>query len=277
MKALCVFLLVTLVVFASAAHQKPVKHVPAIVRSGKLKTRHTVMTQIQGPIGGKVRGATECDICINFMDQFLNALLNLILNGGIVGGCSALCAAIPGANSLEQAVCNLLCDGVGIDEFINLIDWADLDPVWMCEEIYACKSTTCTSNCATILSSEVNPTNTQAGNTVNYTVSFSVNSPDVGVSSIAVYIVNMKPDKDGNYFDDLELDLMLEPTVGHYIATIPIQTYTSDGMGDNFPFPSGVYNATLYFCEGLCGSEHKGSGEVLAQKVGPNFTLRGGN
>lgn len=270
--------LVALVLVASALPAAQQPHKTVTLRPRKVKGKivpHIVHNAVvQGPPRNlkKLKGATECEVCINFMDQFLNTLLNVILNGGVVGGCSGLCAAI-GGSGVEQAVCNLLCDGVGIDAFINLIEWADLDPVWMCEEIDACKKTTCKSNCASISSSSVYPLSTQAGNTVNYTIDFSVNSPDVGVSSIAVHIVDTNPKADG--FDDLELDLLLEPQVGRYTAVIPIQTLIQYSDGSTQPFPNGLYNATVMFCEGLCGSNHTGSGEILAQKVSQNFTLRG--
>lgn len=54
------------------------------------------------------------------MDQTIQTLLNIILNAGVVGSCSALCGMLP--NQIEATVCNLLCDYVGIKEFIHIIE-----------------------------------------------------------------------------------------------------------------------------------------------------------
>ncbi len=37
-----------------------------------------------------------------------------------------------------QTICELLCTYVGIEEFINLINSTDPDPIWVCQEMDAC-------------------------------------------------------------------------------------------------------------------------------------------
>jgi len=219
----------------------------------------------------QLRSAEECRLCASFMDDFLNALLNAILQGGVLGSCSALCGMING-NEIEEAVCNLLCDYVGLDAFIAAINYADLDPVWMCEEIYFCAKTTCTSRCASIGSTIAEPLNLPAGNQITFTTQFTIGQ-GVGVSSIGLVLTNLHPDSNGNYFQDLEVGILWEPTPGGYRVQFPVTTSDSDGMGDTFPWPTGPYNTTVIFCEGMCGSDHTGSGEILAQAAGPNFTL----
>ena len=141
------------------------------------------------------------------MDQFLDLLLNEILNGGVIAGCAELCTAVTKGNAIAKAVCNLLCDYVGIEVFVDLIKKADLDPVWMCEEIHFCKKTTCKQNCATVASVNDDPNVTRAGSYVNFTIMFSV-ADGVGASSIAIRITGTTPDKKGHYFKDLELGFM---------------------------------------------------------------------
>ena len=220
-----------------------------------------------------LRSAEECALCANFMDNFLNSLLNAILQGGVLNSCSVLCGMING-NQIEEAVCNLLCDYVGVEAFIAAINYADLDPIWMCEEITFCKKTTCKNNCATILESTAVPLRLPAGNQINFTITFSV-ADGVGVSSIGVVLTNTQPDSSGNYFQDLEVGILYEPTPSTYRVTFPVTTADSDGMGDTFPWPSGSWNTSVIFCEGMCGSDHSGSGEILAQAAGPNWTLTG--
>eukprot|EP01013_Petalomonas_cantuscygni_P037096 TRINITY_DN67864_c0_g1_i1.p2 TRINITY_DN67864_c0_g1~~TRINITY_DN67864_c0_g1_i1.p2 ORF type:complete len:290 (+),score=76.48 TRINITY_DN67864_c0_g1_i1:29-871(+) len=222
----------------------------------------------------KVGGGTECSLCVQFMDQFLNQLLNIILNGGVVGGCSSLCAKLSGS-SVEQGVCNLLCDAVGVDAFIKAIQWADLDPVWLCEEIDLCKSTTCTANCTAIRSISVIPSAAPAGSTFNWTVAFSVLSKDVGVSTVGVTILSKNADSKGNHYSDSVIGFIPEPTVGSFgiILSEPTQTAGSNGNPGE-KFPTGEYDSKAEYCEGMCGSSHKGSGEILSSKVGPTINLQ---
>ena len=48
----------------------------------------------------------------------------LLADAGVVGGCGELCQLLDEKvnNKVLDAVCNLLCDYVGIKEFIDLIE-----------------------------------------------------------------------------------------------------------------------------------------------------------
>merc|ERR1712232_641233 len=153
---------------------------------------------------------------------------------------------------------------------------ADLDPIWMCEEITLCKKTTCTKDCVTIRSVSANPTSVAAGGTFNWTITFTVNSPDVGVSTVALGIRSKTPDSKGKYFTDSVVGFIPQPTTGAFGIVLPEKTETPDPMGGpGFPFPAGAYTSSATYCEGQCGSDHKGSGEVLGQRAGPNVTITG--
>ncbi|CAF1523158.1 unnamed protein product, partial [Adineta steineri] len=41
-------------------------------------------------------------------------------------------------SQLLGTICDLACDVFGIEEFINLIEKADLDPIWYCEMAKMC-------------------------------------------------------------------------------------------------------------------------------------------
>lgn len=83
-----------------------------------------------------------CPTCINVADQSINILLNLILDSGIIGTCGTLCQALAEktGSQLIGTICDLVCDGVGIDEFIHLLERADIDPIWYCEMAKMCPS-----------------------------------------------------------------------------------------------------------------------------------------
>jgi hypothetical protein len=80
-------------------------------------------------------GLDLCPTCINVAEESINILLNLILDTGIIGSCQTLCQALAQKTGKEiiGVICNLACDVVGIEEFIKLIERADLDPIYYCE------------------------------------------------------------------------------------------------------------------------------------------------
>lgn len=85
-------------------------------------------------------GLDFCKTCVEFSEQALNELLNAVLNLGIVGECSKLCTYVTDKTGSQVVgiVCNLLCDYVGINEFVKIIENADLDPIYYCELLKAC-------------------------------------------------------------------------------------------------------------------------------------------
>lgn len=87
-------------------------------------------------------GLDVCPTCINVAEQSINILLNLILDSGIIGTCGTLCQALADKTGSQVlgTVCDLVCDVLGIDEFIKLLDKADLDPIWYCEIAKLCPS-----------------------------------------------------------------------------------------------------------------------------------------
>lgn len=87
-------------------------------------------------------GLDLCPTCINVADQSINILLNLILDSGIIGTCGTLCSALAQKTGSQVigTICDLACDALGIDEFIKLLDNADIDPIWYCEIARLCPS-----------------------------------------------------------------------------------------------------------------------------------------
>jgi hypothetical protein len=62
----------------------------------------------------------------------------------ILATCGELCAFVANKTGSKLAgdICDLACDGIGIDEFIRLIITMDLDPIWYCEMADLCPSKT---------------------------------------------------------------------------------------------------------------------------------------
>lgn len=51
-----------------------------------------------------------------------------IANSGIVGGCHDICSGLPAA--AERTICEAGCLAVGIDELVQVLEKADIDPIW---------------------------------------------------------------------------------------------------------------------------------------------------
>lgn len=86
-------------------------------------------------------GLDLCPTCLNVADESINILLNLILDTGIIGSCQTLCTALAQKTSeIVGVICTIVCDGVGIDEFIKMLENADIDPIYYCELAKFCPS-----------------------------------------------------------------------------------------------------------------------------------------
>jgi hypothetical protein len=86
-------------------------------------------------------GFDTCKVCIEFASEALDELLNAVLNIGVVGECSSLCSYVEQKlnNKIVGVICNILCDFVGVEEFVKIIDKADLDPIYYCELLKSCQ------------------------------------------------------------------------------------------------------------------------------------------
>lgn len=83
-----------------------------------------------------------CQDCIKEAVDAINVLLNLILDEGIIGSCGDLCNALVNktGSKYEGIVCLLVCNAIGIDELIKLLEQSDLDPIWYCQIAKLCPS-----------------------------------------------------------------------------------------------------------------------------------------
>ena len=114
-----------------------------IVIAGTACTANTESNKIQRIKPGFTRPsviADPCEKCLDVAEQSIDVLLNLILDFGVVGSCQTLCAALANRTGQEALgiVCNIVCDSVGLIEFINLIGNADIDPIYYCELAKLC-------------------------------------------------------------------------------------------------------------------------------------------
>eukprot|EP01130_Rhizamoeba_saxonica_P002328 TRINITY_DN12154_c0_g1_i1.p1 TRINITY_DN12154_c0_g1~~TRINITY_DN12154_c0_g1_i1.p1 ORF type:complete len:235 (+),score=62.95 TRINITY_DN12154_c0_g1_i1:51-755(+) len=190
-----------------------------------------------------VGGATECKLCISFVSQSISDLLQIIVNGGILGTCGALCSQLP--NSLEQTVCNLMCDYVGIEGFIKLLDEVDPDPIYICEEITVCPIND--KAAGNVSSVAVNPESGHQGATFDILVMYEV-IKTIGTGQLVIDIT--PPQGSGEPFGAAELLIQAAP--GRYGVKLELEAKPSQQQ----PFSPGTYNIQVGLCEGTCGSKH---------------------
>jgi len=193
-----------------------------------------------------------CPTCVTFMGEAISDILNEILNEGVLGSCAALCVLIP-LGPVEIAVCNILCDIIGIEAFIKLVNITDPDPVWFCMELDVCPISDNAS--ASILSLTVTPASGPQGTTFTITTIYRVNST---IATGEIEFIIIPPD--AIPFGTGGLIVMQTPAM--YKAELQFQANPSE----NEPFNPGTYQAAVGLCEGACGSIHSHS-YTLAEQV----------
>ncbi len=115
-------------------------------------------------------------------------------------------------------VCNLLCDIGGVDEFIKVIDKADLDPIYYCELLKTCKIVD--NGDAKITSFKVLPSSGPQGTFVADLQYVSKNGTGTGEISIDIDTVDQIPLGDsflnlpqpaGNYGSKISIKAQEDP------------------------------------------------------------------
>jgi len=197
-----------------------------------------------------------CPTCVTFMDNAIEELVEIIANGGVIGSCGALCSLLP--NELEATICDLLCDYVGIEEFIKLLDDVDPDPIWICEELNVCPIND--NAAANITYAGVQPQRGHKGEKFLFTLNYDIINP-IGTGELDILIIppDAEPFGDGN--------LLVNVPAGSYSAQFELQAKPNEQE----PFDAGNYTTVFQICEGSCGSTHSHSFTLATALV--NFTL----
>ncbi|CAF0876125.1 unnamed protein product [Adineta ricciae] len=194
-----------------------------------------------------------CPTCINVADQSINILLNLILDTGIIGTCGTLCTALAQktGSQLIGTICDLVCDVVGIEEFIKLIEKADLDPIWYCEIAKMCPIND--NGDAKLTKFAILPATGRQGTTFSIDFTFvSLNGTGTGELVVEIHTPDHIP---------LGAGFLLEAQKpGTYNERISVKA-EPDPQCDPTQEPCeqwgpGAYNVTVFICNGECGSHH---------------------
>ncbi|KAK3774916.1 hypothetical protein RRG08_007273 [Elysia crispata] len=214
--------------------------------------------------------ADLCPLCIQFTGQAINQLLNIILNMGVVGTCGQLCQLLAEktGSQLLGAACTILCDIEGVQEFVKLIQEADLDPIYLCELLKTCP--VFDGGDATITKISVTPQSGPQGEREIMFTYASKNGTGTGEIIVGVDTVDGIP---------VESGFLQEPlAAGNYNKTLTLKA-EPDPDCDPTQQPCemwypGNYTVIIDICNGECGSKHPHS-KVYDRKTA-NFTIVNG-
>jgi len=188
--------------------------------------------------------------CVSLFSNALNELLQIVLNGGVLGSCGALCQQLP--QQLEQVACDLICDYVGITEFINLIEYEDPDPIYLCQVVDLCPVVS--GGAVNITQAIVRPPSGPQGTNFTITLQYTISSP-TGPGLIAVTVIPPGADFPfgGEQFEEGQ-------PKGNYEVEWGVPTNPSE----NESFSPGVYQVQMAVCAGDCTTSHPYGG-IYAQ------------
>eukprot|EP01114_Cavostelium_apophysatum_P013930 TRINITY_DN347_c0_g1_i1.p1 TRINITY_DN347_c0_g1~~TRINITY_DN347_c0_g1_i1.p1 ORF type:complete len:256 (-),score=44.20 TRINITY_DN347_c0_g1_i1:101-868(-) len=213
------------------------------VKVSKVGAESKIRTLNDLPAGKAIRAPQldMCPFCVDFMNEAIDELLNAILNGGVVGGCEGLCAMVP--NTILSMGCNLVCDYVGIDAFMEAINVTDPDPIYICQELDLCPIVN--GGAVTINTASATPPKGPQGTTFDFQFVYTVTSPTgPGLVQVDVIPPDAFPFGEGEFEEG-------QPT-GKYAVQFSLQAQPSEQE----PFDAGEYYVQFAVCAGDCTTVH---------------------
>lgn len=212
---------------------------------------------------GSEVGLDKCKLCVQFAQQATSNLLNIILNVGVVGGCSDLCGALArktGHNYIG-VVCDVLCDIVGTEAFVDIVRKADLNYIYLCELIPVCPVND--HGDARITSFSVTPSSGPQGIFHINFVYNSRNGTGTGVISLRIDTAEGLPIVD---------DFLHEAApAGTYTGSFILKAVPDPNVDPLQRWLPGVYTVKIAICNGECGSKDPHS--ALYDEAQTNFTI----
>jgi len=220
-----------------------------------------------------------CSPCVQLGGEGLNTLINAILNVGVLGGCQKLCGHLKTKG--EQTACNLVCGAVGIKAFIKALNNTDLDPIYFCEIVHACKAgpddahidlMSVTLNPPQMSRKDVDPTG--QGVTLEGVLAVNV-TKDTGVGQFRVAIHGPVMGAQGPIGGSFILADGLKAGPQNLGVKFTVKDTLPDPTAQPPTFPvtwePGSYEFRFHVCQGECGSKHPHSIDFGLKSS--NFTI----
>ncbi|CAF0780001.1 unnamed protein product [Adineta ricciae] len=209
-----------------------------------------------------------CPQCINSFDELVQIVLDIILQYGVVDTCGHLCDLVEQktGSGLLGFICTMGCDFLGLEEFVKLMEKADIDPIYYCEVMKICPIND--NGDAKFKSFAVLPPRAQTESKIALDMVYvSKNGTGTGEMIIMIQTVDKIP---------LSAGLLLEAQKpGTYGERIVIDTTPDPDcdptQGECEQWLEGTYNITVLLCNGQCGSHHPHT--ALYDTARGSFTL----
>ncbi|KAL9652994.1 hypothetical protein ABK040_015509 [Willaertia magna] len=220
----------------------------------------TTITPLKQVNEVKAKGGIDlCPTCISLLDQTINQLVNIILNAGVIGSCGKLCGYLQSYGSLTVMACNLVCDYLGVTEFIKIIENADLDAIFACQELRICPIHDCTlPQCAAFVNSRVIPQVVQKGSQFTAITQLQIfNQTGTGELEYGV---------EGPVTGDISGGELVPAGFAPGAYEIKVDVRVEDDQQNEVIWFPGQYKFAFAACEGECGSKHPHS-RVLAESA----------
>ena len=159
--------------------------------------------------------------------------------------------------------CDLLCIVSGIKDFIKVLNQDDLDPVYICAALKACKNNTCTGSCTEVVSAVVNPNSAPLRS--KFTLSASVKAlKDTGVG---VTLFSFPCDNKNCQNPTTEFAIVNDGMTAGSVVISSVEINTAE---DDWSYPVGkTLPVTVYSCGSDCANEH---GTIFSAAY-TNFTI----
>jgi len=185
-----------------------------------------------------------CPLCVQFMDNAIDVLLNVIANDDVIGGCEGLCSYL--SNQYEFIICDLLCDYVGIEEFIAIIQYEDPDSIYTCQLLDACAEVD--GGQAKITKVWVTPSSGPQGTNFTLGMMYQV-IKTTGPGYLSVFIFPPSNDPSFPFGGDAFVDVTDPGTYGIEFSFVASPSESED-------FAPGLYVVSFAICEGDCTTTH---------------------
>jgi hypothetical protein len=135
-----------------------------------------------------------CGTCCDFVGLVFDVFKYEIVTIDMFGNCMAICYLVRTkiVNSTEVEIfCDTLCNAVGIEAFLHLLNIGDTDTIYYCEQLEACK--VFNDGDAKIAQLSISPSQGKQGNLTFGIDYITKNGTGTGEISISIHTVDNIP------------------------------------------------------------------------------------
>lgn len=196
----------------------------------------TPVVKSKAVLASQVGQVPFCEFCNTLSNQAVSTLINSLLNYGVPDSCEVLCSHV---KPNLDGICSVVCEVVGISAFIKGLNHLNVDTIFLCEELHACKAGPDNAK-VLVQSAIVQPTSVAIGGTIELGAVIHTQVA-TGVSEVEVVIGGI-------------VETALVPDgfkVGQQAVSLQIPVQNSETV----TWEAGLTNFTVSICQGTCGSK----------------------